>query len=107
MHSYKDRTHNSTRAGSPFDAATIAAVWSKARTIPGYSPELRTDACGALIRHSEYGQLGEYGWEIDHILPVSKNGPDDLFNLQPLHWVNNRAKGDHTELVWHGPSRPS
>ncbi|WP_417736098.1 HNH endonuclease [Rosistilla oblonga] len=34
------------------------------------------------------------GWEIDHIVPVSKAGTDQLSNLQPMHWQNNRVKGD-------------
>jgi len=34
------------------------------------------------------------GWEVDHIRPVSHDGGDDLANLQPLQWKNNRCKGD-------------
>jgi hypothetical protein len=26
--------------------------------------------------------------------PVSHGGTDELANLQPLHWENNRAKGN-------------
>ncbi|MCB9358266.1 MAG: HNH endonuclease [Calditrichaeota bacterium] len=52
------------------------------------------DSCGAKIRRECYGMTNEYGWEIDHILPVAEGGTDVLSNLQPLHWENNRHKGD-------------
>lgn len=45
---------------------------------------------------SQYGNVNsEYGWEIDHIKPVAKFGTDDLDNLQPLQWKNNRGKSDN------------
>lgn len=69
------------------------AVWAKGVAIPSYDLNVwRRDSMGSVIRYSDYGDRdSEYGWEIDHIDP---NGPDDLLNLQPLHWRNNASKSD-------------
>jgi len=87
------RSANTTVSGQPFDQTTISAVWGKAKQDPGYTI-YRKDACGATIQRDEYGKISAYGWEIDHMKPVAKGGTDDLANLQPLHWENNRHKGD-------------
>jgi 5-methylcytosine-specific restriction endonuclease McrA len=47
------------------------------------------------MKFDDYGITdSKHGWEVDHIIPVSKGGTDDLSNLQPLQWDNNRKKGD-------------
>jgi hypothetical protein len=74
---------------------TVGQVWNKAQAVPGYDPSVyRKDSCGAWIAHTDYGQLSTYGWEIDHIIPVAKSGTDAPSNLPPLHWKNNRHRGD-------------
>jgi hypothetical protein len=87
------RNPGTTSNGESFDNATIEAVWKKALPEVG-STEFRKDGCGAKLQRSRYGQTVQWGWEIDHIKPVARGGTDDLANLQPLQWENNRHKSD-------------
>ena len=67
----------------------------------GSDPQkFRKDVCGAMMVKSSFGKDSQFGWEVDHILSISKEGKDDLPNLQPLHWQNNESKGDdHPEWI--------
>jgi len=77
------------------DEQTKRNVWTKGREISGEDPnKKRRDICGSVIHYDEHGQETEHGWEIDHIRPVSRDGLSTLDNLQPLHWSNNRRKGN-------------
>ena len=90
------RGRSSNLAGGSFDSAVVEAVWRKGQIVAGQDPgTYRKDACGAWIGRSEYGNTNsQYGWEIDHVRPVAKGGGDELNNLQPLQWQNNRGKSD-------------
>ena len=87
------RSPNTRVYGGSFDENTIEAVWQKGIAELQYT-SFRKDKCGASMQRTKYGKAEQWGWEIDHIKPVSKEGTDDLSNLQPLQWENNRHKGD-------------
>jgi len=76
----------------------IEEVWEKGKEIRGRDPDVwRKDKYDNKIRFGSYGTEGEYGWEIDHKNPKDKGGSDQLRNLQPLHWEENREKGAKTQ----------
>lgn len=71
-------------------------AWENARKVEGFDATLfRKDACGAWIMWDKYGNReSNLGWEIDHILPVSKGGPDILENIRAMQHLNNASKGN-------------
>jgi hypothetical protein len=92
----RPRARGTNVNGGSFSEATVESVWKKAAVISGRdSNTYRNDACGKMIKRSDHGNTSsEYGWEVDHIKPVARDGTDDLYNLQPLYWKTNRDKGD-------------
>ena len=77
----------------------VHLVWARGKDVEGRDRRVwRYDDCYALICFNDYGKQSEYGWEIDHIIPRAKGGNDDISNLQPLQWENNRAKNDGEEV---------
>ena len=86
---------NTDESGKPFDETIIEAVWSRA-PISSDHPPLRVDAYGALIWRGGYGNTNtKFGWEIAHKTPPCNGGKDELDNLQPMQWQNNRRNDHH------------
>lgn len=90
------RRFGTNSGGGNFTNATLNAVWNKAVSISGRDSNLiRKDICGNEIWWPHYGDItSKYGWEVDHIKPVSNGGSDDLSNLQAMKCETNRSKGD-------------
>ena len=58
------------------------------------------DVFTAWMVKEDYGSEGDYGWEIDHIVPLSHGGTHRFDNLRPLHWMNKAAKDDNPDGDW-------
>lgn len=79
-----------------FSQDIINKVWEKGFSIDGYdAAKFRQDTCGAWMQKNKYGTEENLGWGIDHVYPSSKGGKDDLENLRPMNWQNNRSKADN------------
>lgn len=76
-------------------------AWQLAAIIPGLDPDrIRMDYAGAYIIKEYYGRRdSNFGWEIDHIKPLEKDGPYELWNYAPLQWENNVQK-DINFPIW-------
>lgn len=78
-------------------------VWGQAREADGYDKQkVRLDACNAFMIYDDYDKQGLYGWQIDHVCPVSmleelgytETEIDNEQNLRAMHWRNNLSKSD-------------
>ena len=53
--------------------------------------------CNTAINLDAPRQVGRPGWEqgfhVDHVLPISKGGADELSNVRPAHGYCNQTKG--------------
>ncbi len=95
------RNHNTNRNGGSWNDSQKKSVWKKGKVIFGIDSDIwRNDKCGKRMKWTEHGNRNSsYGWEIDHINPVSNGGNDYDDNLQPLHWENNVDKADKLDWI--------
>ena len=79
-----------------FTPSLLAQVWQKGKIAPNNDPAVwRQDECGAWINWASYGNReSPWGWEVHHLVPLSRGGSDAVSNLIPLHYANNLATAD-------------
>jgi len=95
---------NNEKKMTKYSHAELSTIWNKATIVPGQDKNIfRKDVCGAWIAWKEHGNRNsQYGWEVDHIVPLSRNGAHHIDNVHPLHWQNNARKSDGSFIcaVW-------
>src|SRR5574344_846204 len=79
-------------------------AWNTACIVPNHDPNVeRWDACGAWIHYSDFeNHNSDFGWDIDHVLPIAKlrlyKVPRTLWNhasnIRAMHWKNNQSKSN-------------
>jgi 5-methylcytosine-specific restriction endonuclease McrA len=56
--------------------------------------------CGMQIDYSAPRQAfvpgWKYGLQLDHVIPLTKGGSDELINVKPSHGICNLTKGNRT-----------
>ena len=79
----------------PFSREMINKVWQKAKKIPGKDrTRYRKDPYGNVLCYDDYGKDSKTGWDIDHIVPSSRGGGNNIGNFQALQTAANRKKGN-------------
>lgn len=82
------------------DFHTLLQAWSKAQPVGGGLFGQRVDDYGWLIDWAAYGDRDHpLGWEIDHIVPVSRGGSDHPSNLRALNWRMNAQRGNRYDPI--------
>lgn len=67
-------------------------IFSKATLV---QDGLRKDTSGEYIHRDAYGKAEHpWGWEVDHIKPISEGGTNKLNNLRPLNIPANRGRNN-------------
>lgn len=57
----------------------------------------RCRCCGKQLVRDNYGKDNAHGaWEVDHAIPVSRGGTNNMENLWPMCPECNQRKGDQT-----------
>jgi hypothetical protein len=79
-------------------------AWKTARIVDNHDANIeRMDACGAWMHYEDFENYeSAYGWNIDHVYPITKlrdlKKPHNLWNhptnIRAMQWQNNQSKAN-------------
>lgn len=93
-----EKDFDKTILNESFNNSVEKQVWEMGTPVDGFDKDkYRKDKCGAWMQRNlrSDGTSLSLHWEIDHKNPKNNNGKDNIGNLQPLQWENNRGKDDN------------
>jgi hypothetical protein len=75
-----------------YTEADLDFIFNRCRPYPGY-PGYAYDDDGNIIGRQHHGKYTDFGWHVDHILPVALGGMHHAGNVRARHWKTNTAAG--------------
>jgi hypothetical protein len=87
----------------PKNNETVQTSWEKLWENEFGDSQEGLDFSGRKVKKNKYNVMGsEYGWDVDHILPLSKEGSNSISNQQIVNVLTNDEKNNRLTFEANG-----